>query len=34
MVALDAEGHIVMLNRAGCELLGYAEDEILGRNWF
>lgn len=34
MVALDAEGRIVMMNRAGRELLGYAEDEILGRNWF
>ncbi len=34
MVALDCEGHITMINRAGCELLGYKEDELLGRNWF
>ncbi|MFP3984241.1 MAG: diguanylate cyclase, partial [Desulfurivibrionaceae bacterium] len=34
MVALDTEGRITMINRAGCELLGYAEDEILGCNWF
>ncbi|MFO8033235.1 MAG: PAS domain S-box protein [Desulfohalobiaceae bacterium] len=34
MVALDAEGRITMINRSGRELLGYAEDEILGCNWF
>ncbi len=34
MVALDTEGRIIMINRAGCELLGYAEEELLGRNWF
>ena len=34
MVALNAEGSISMINRAGCELLGYKENELLGRNWF
>ena len=34
MVALDAEGRITMINRAGRELLGYAEKDILGCNWF
>lgn len=34
MVALDAEGRITLLNRKGCELLGYAGEELLGRNWF
>ena len=34
MVALDAEGRITMINRAGCELLGYREEELLNRNWF
>ena len=34
MVALDAEGCVTMLNRAGCELLDYTESEVLGRNWF
>jgi PAS domain S-box-containing protein len=34
MVALDGAGHITMINRKGCELLGYTEDELLGRNWF
>jgi len=34
MVALDCEGRVTMINRAGCALLGYKEDELLGRNWF
>jgi PAS domain S-box-containing protein len=34
IVALDKKGTITMLNRAGCELLGYAPDEIVGCNWF
>lgn len=34
MVALDYEGRITMINRAGCALLGYTEDELLGRDWF
>ena len=34
MVALDGEGRIVMINRKACELLGYVEEELLGRNWF
>lgn len=34
MVALDMEGRITMINRKGCELLGYRHDELLGRNWF
>ncbi|MDD5365826.1 MAG: response regulator [Gallionellaceae bacterium] len=34
MVALDREGRITMINRAGCELLGQEESELLGRNWF
>lgn len=34
MVALDDEGRITMINRAGCALLGYEVDELLGRNWF
>lgn len=34
IVALDASGHIVSLNRKGCALLGYEEGELLGKNWF
>ncbi|HAR96598.1 MAG TPA: histidine kinase, partial [Deltaproteobacteria bacterium] len=34
MVSLDPDGRIIMINRAGCKLLGYEEDELLGRHWF
>ncbi len=34
LVALDTQGNVTLINQAGCEILGYAEDEILGRNWF
>jgi diguanylate cyclase (GGDEF)-like protein/PAS domain S-box-containing protein len=34
MLALDAEGRIVMLNRAAHELLGYRDGELVGRDWF
>jgi len=34
MVSLDADGRITMLNRKGCELLDYQEQELLGCNWF
>ncbi len=34
MVALNAEGRITMINRAGCELLGYTEEELMGKEWF
>ncbi len=34
IVALDADGRITMINRKGCKTLGYARDDLLGRNWF
>ena len=34
IVTIDPNGTITMLNRKGCELLGYREEEILGENWF
>ncbi|MBI2307639.1 MAG: PAS domain S-box protein [Rhodocyclales bacterium] len=34
MVALDDSGRVTMVNRFGCDLLGYAESELLGHNWF
>ncbi|PWB58415.1 MAG: diguanylate cyclase [Nitrosomonadales bacterium] len=34
IVALDAEGRITMINSAGCQLLGYTQAELLGRQWF
>jgi len=34
MLALDTQGRITMINRAGRQLLGYDEHELLGRDWF
>lgn len=34
IVALNSEGNIEVINRKGCQLLGYTEDELLGENWF
>ncbi|MCA1989048.1 MAG: PAS domain S-box protein [Desulfarculus sp.] len=34
MVALDTQGRVTMVNRKACQVLGYPESEILGRDWF
>ncbi len=34
LLVLDADGRVVLINRKGCSVLGYAEHEIIGRNWF
>ncbi len=34
IVALNREGRVTLINPKGCRLLGYSEDEILGRHWF
>jgi PAS domain S-box-containing protein len=34
IIGLDREGNVNLINRRGCEILGYTEKEILGRNWF
>ncbi len=34
IVALDAEGKITLVNRKACEVLGYEEDELVGKDWF
>ena len=33
IVALDRGGNVTLINRAGRELLGYDEKEIVGKNW-
>ncbi|HDQ72442.1 MAG TPA: response regulator [Chloroflexi bacterium] len=33
LVALDADGKITLINRKGCSVLGYAEDELIGQDW-
>ena len=34
LLALDAEGRIVLINRKGRAILGYEEGELIGRSWF
>ena len=34
IVALDSNGTITLMNRRGCEILGYDSKEIIGKNWF
>ena len=33
-IALDPSGRVSLVNRKGCEILGYDEREILGMDWF
>jgi PAS domain S-box-containing protein len=34
LVAIDAEQKVSLINKKGCEILGYKEEEIIGKNWF
>lgn len=34
IVALNREGRVTLINKMGCEVLGYKEEEIIGKNWF
>jgi diguanylate cyclase (GGDEF)-like protein/PAS domain S-box-containing protein len=34
VVVLDQRGHVELINRQGCELLGFDEQELRGRDWF
>ena len=34
LVALDVDGRVVLINPKGCEILGFAEQEVIGQNWF
>ena len=33
-VEIDKDGKVVLINKKGCEILGYNENEIIGKNWF
>jgi len=33
-LAIDTDGIVTMVNRKACEVLGYDEHEIIGKNWF
>ncbi len=34
VVALTETGEISLINQKGCQILGYKEEELLGKNWF
>lgn len=34
VVAIGSDERVQLINRKGCEVLGYAEQEVVGRNWF
>ncbi len=34
IIALDLEYRITLINRKGCQILGYPADELIGRRWF
>ncbi|MBF0343789.1 MAG: response regulator [Nitrospirae bacterium] len=34
IVILDLKGNVSLINKRGCEVLGYREEEIIGKDWF
>ena len=34
VIVLDTEAKITMINKIGCFLLGFKEEELIGHNWF
>jgi PAS domain S-box-containing protein len=34
IVAITETGVVSLINKKGCQVLGYKEDEILGKNWY
>ncbi len=34
IVAINKEGIITLINKKGCDVLGYTENELLGKNWY
>ncbi len=34
IVSMDANGHIILINHKGCDLLGYSQEELAGKQWF
>ena len=34
ILAMNDHGEITLINKKGCHVLGYKEEELIGRNWF
>jgi PAS domain S-box-containing protein len=34
VIVIDTHQKTILINKKGCEVLGYEEEEILGKNWF
>jgi PAS domain S-box-containing protein len=34
IVAMNERGEVTLINKKGCEILGYPEEEVLGKLWF
>jgi PAS domain S-box-containing protein len=34
MIILDSSGKVTLINKKGCAILGYPEEEIIGKTWF
>ncbi|MBU1657721.1 bacteriohemerythrin [bacterium] len=34
IVSMDADGIINLINRKGCDILGYTQEELIGKQWF
>jgi len=34
MVVIDAKGKITLINKTGCDILGYTNRQIIGKDWF
>lgn len=34
ILVIDRDHNVSLINKKGCEIIGYTEDEIIGRNWF
>ena len=34
LVVIAADQTVILINKRGCEILGYDENEIVGQNWF
>jgi PAS domain S-box-containing protein len=34
ILTLDTNQNVTLVNKKGCDVLGYNEDEVIGKNWF